>query len=451
MGSSLLIGNASSFGIPAWHRKAIAIVVVGSLVSIALLVSFTRAESRTTPAIYRDRLAARVDRSEPCASDSEEAVIGLNQALQCHRVLVEALEGPDTGQLLALAPLYVKRGSSDSSPFVDNQLIYIRGLAGPSSTTYHFVGQPRSASLFLVLTILGAVVLVTGHRRGIQLLFLSAATLIVLTWHTVPALVGLDATTSGVELTVLASALSILTVAYFLEGPLRVSTQLSFLASGVSVGLAIGLGILLTTVVGSNDPVSAEVLLLNPLGADSNLEGFVLLGLVVAVVFAIGRSTKAHIDAALGYERYLESAATEPVTRSTVFFATLTRCRADAASGVGIFLFASFSGAIPLLMLFGADGVQASQALNNELLAATVVRISAGAIALALVGPIATGIACFAISHQSPIDRSGEIHEPRPTVRRETLTGDEVAIELEPTVDLVDQPFTSRLRVGVEE
>ena len=458
MGSRQLIGSGSSFGVPALPRKALTIIVALVLVGTALLVIATRPEGRTTPAVYLDRVAARVDRIEPCPPEAPEALLGAGRAMLCHQVLVEALEGPDAGQLLALAPVYGERGTTESPPFVDNQLIHIRGLEGPTGTTYHFVGQPRSAALFFVLAILGVVILIAGHRAGIQLLLLVAATLLILTWHTVPALAGLQPSAFPADLTILSALLLILALGLLLDGPLLIPSQLSFLASGLSITVAIAAGRLLVDTVVSNDPVSAEVLLLNPLGEGSSLEGFVLLALSVGAVFAISRSSRVHVETVLAYERHsggttamLTQLGYTPWSRSSVLFASLNRCRPEATSGLGVFLFASLSGSIPLLLLFGADGVPASQALNNQLLAATAVRITAGAIALALAGPVATGLTVLVVPLRSPADRSGVIHEPRPPIRRHGLGEDEVIVDLNPKAEPVDQPLTRRLRVGIED
>ncbi len=436
----------------------------GTALSVLILILVSWPESSSTNTAFSGRLPARVERVGMCPPDSVEATLGQDAGLQCHQVLVELLEGPDTGQLFPLTPLFSQATTPGTNPyFASGQIIEVRqSTSAGSISAYHFAERNRSVTLFVLIAAAAASTILAGQWIGARMVLVGIGTIGLLGLYSVPALnqpasalTNQGITSHGV--TAAATGVFVLVLIWLLDEPLQFATQLTLLTSSLTAVISVILGRIGLALAHIGGPVPAELLTLSPLSSGSNLAGFVLLGVVIGSVLLISSISRIHIHAVLGYlDLHPESSL------ASVFFASLGVGRRQTANGIGLFALASLSASLPLIGLFGAEGFSGSQALNNELVASAGLRIAAGVMALVLAGPIASGLATVLLaasktpnenndSSDMTVGGRGEIKQQRPPRRREIKQyGTSV-------IDLTEQPMPAevsvsrRLRIGIDD
>lgn len=439
----MLVGNNLVSAVPILHRRIVGGITLLTLLGTAFLVALSL-PSGSSSLPYDSRIPAELTRSEPCPADSAAATLRVHDSAHCQVLLVELLDGPDTGQLVALTPIFTARLiDSPDSGAESGEVIQVRSQDRDGTTIYHYAERNRTSVIFVLIALAGAAVLLSGHWSGTRTVVTVGSAVAILVLYSIPAILN-DNSPAGVSLVVLASVGCILGVGLALDRPTRTISQLTFLGSALPMAVTIGLGTLAVQYLRIEDPVSADFVALSPIQAGSNLASFALLGLAVASLLLIRASAQGHIEAAFALR------ASQPrATTNVIFFSALQQGRQAAMNNTGIFVLASLSGALPLLVLLNAQGVAPSQALNNGLLASVVVRICVGVIGLAIAGPVAAGLALVLTPAIPDVDRSGENHHPRPPRRREP-TEPAMVIDLS-TPSTSEQSLTNRLRVGVED
>lgn len=438
--------------IPVTHRRILGGAAFLTLLGSVVLLLLTQSSRSFAIHSQQERLPARVERTEACAAGSAALGLAQQRGVACHVVLVELLEGPNTGQLVALNPLFspialdVLTNQASISPFDNDVQIDVRASIDGGNSVYNFAEQERTSALFVLIALGCASALLAGHRFGLRVVITACASVAIVVLYALPTLSDVaGASVSGTGVAIL-SGLGVLGIILIADGPYRSESQAAYLTSSIAVLASVFVGVAALAFVNVGAPVSAGYVALNPIGAAFNVEALVLVAITIGAVLPIASSARAHIDAALQHRSLSPSAST-----GDLFFASLSEARKQSAAAIGVFVLASVAGSLPLLVLFTSNGPAASQALNNELLAAIATRIAASTIGIALVGIIAAGLSAVLYPRLVIADRTGELHQPRPPLRREPVAASDAVIDLSQIEEESEQPLTRRLRVGVDE
>ncbi len=421
------------------------------MVATVLAVKTWPTSTQTGPGVA-ETMSVRVVRSQSCAAGSFEETLGRAGGLECQEILVEVLNGADSGQLVALDPLFVpvSRAATSEGPgslvggtFRANEVIQVRIIADEFGRTYSYIERTRTVGLFLLVGSATAAVLVAGYWFGARAVAVTLGSVVVLVLYAVPALNQPNNDQASAGVIVVVTAVMILALILAMDGATKLHSQMAFLASILTTLMIISIGQAFLALTRIGDPVSAATLVLNPSGTGANQQGFVLLGTVIASIVLVHWIANRQV-ASVMTEASLQSTGTDQKTTASLFFDSIGSSQRQTATGISLFVLASLSASLPLLGLFANNSLTTGTALNNEMVAATLVRICAGVLGLVLASPIATGLAALIIGSLAPVfavDRSSEVLAPRPPMRRERSGSNESAGPAGP----------GRLRVGVED
>lgn len=417
---------------------------------------------QATTVLYLDPIDATVQRSTSCSTQQQELVDESSAHQTCQLVQIELTSGAAEGELYELAPLYTNQDGLNSLESGDE--VSVRPVWRNAELSYEFVGQNRSGMLVVIAAACLAGIIIAWQGHGIRLVALGATAIAVLHWYALPAIVGQGGVTN-LPVIAAVSATLILAAVLLMDGPLRLANQVAFLAGVIAVLAMLLIGQILSTAASLGSPVTAATLSLNPLNIEPTAQAYLLLSLTVGAAFVAASIAGNHTRFIL-----TERTANQHLADNTIAAAALTANRARGANAIGIYALASAAASLPVLALFDSTSMSASQALNNELVASTLVRITAGIIGLGLVGPIAASLMALMLPMAEPaadpVDRTGQIHEPRPSLRRDP----EIVLDLTeaPEANQRDEPvhlsvkdgspkasfattLASRIRVGIEE
>ncbi len=421
------------------------------LVATVLAIKTWPTSTQTGPGAAQT-MSVRVVRSQPCTAGSFEEALGRAGGLECQEILVEVLNGVDSGQLVALDPLFVpsSRAAASEGPralvggtFKANEVIQARVLADEFGTTYSYVERTRTVGLFLLVGSAMAAVLVAGYWFGARAVAITLGSVAVLVLYAVPALNQPNGDQAFAGVIAVVTAVMILALILVMDGATKLHNQMVFLASILTTLVIIGIGQAFLAVTRIGDPVSAASLVLNPSGTGASQQGFVLLGTVIASIVLVHWIATRQV-ASVMTEASLQSTGTDQKTTASLFFDCIGSSQRQTANGISLFVLASLSASLPLLGLFANNSLTTGTALNNEMVAATLVRVCAGVLGLVLASPIATGLAALTIGSLAPVftaNRGGEVLAPRPPMRREHSGSNES----------VGPAGPGRLRVGLDD
>lgn len=461
--------------LPARSRRVVGALVVATLLLTAFLTTFGRPSgtltdaadstaeqvegSKQTPSmVYLEPISALVVQTTPCSVTPREVGLTNTELSVCHLVQVEFQTGQEAGQLYELAPLFTRQQTSTS--FEPGQPISVRPVVQGGITTYEFASHSRSGLLVAFLAVGAAVLVLVGKTQGLRVLTIGISALATLHLYALPASISPDGLSQLGTIAAVA-AIVVLATILMLDGPLQVEPQLAFLSALTTVVSIAGLGHLGIKLADLGSPLSAATLNLNPLNIEPTAQAYLPLSLTVGTVFAAASICKQQVALVSQLRTGNPKATTISVLTTGV-----NAGRSHAINVMGVFALASCAAALPLLALFSSSAVTASEALNNELVASVLVRLSIGIIGLGMAAPIATLMAVLASPTAQVTDRSGQIHQPRPTVRRRIdLTQVSVSLDSDAVTDskrdgLGDdagkasaKPTSvgSRLRVGLDE
>ena len=463
-----------------FQRLMVGVTLLVVLVTTVLAIKTWPTAIQTGPS-SAETISVRVVRSQPCTVGSFEETLGRSGGLECQEVLVEVLNGTDAGQLVALDPLFAPAAKVAASedptsllggPFQTDEIIQARALAGELGMTYSYVERTRTIGLFLLIGSAIAAVLVAGYWFGARAVAVILGSVAVVVLYAVPALNQPLGEQAAAGIIAVVTAIMILLLILMMDGATKLHNQMVFLASILSILMIISIGQAFLTLTRIGDPVSAASLILNPSGTGASRQGFVLLGTVIASIVLVHWIASRQVALVVADGDFQSSGDTRPTTTS-LFFDNVGSSQRQTANGISLFVLASLSASLPLLGLFSSNSLTTGTALNNEMVAAALVRVCAGVLGLVLASPIATGLAALVAGSLAPtfaVDRSGEVQDPRPPLRREhsldmpvldfraarklvplAATGKTASAEPSGTTVPTRPTGPSRLRIGVED
>ena len=323
------------------------------------------------------RIAANVVSSET----AECSFATVDFAPTCRSLVLDVLEGPDAGTVLALPEinLEIERGVPEFEPGDEVVLGFI-----PGTNTYFYEDQARQAPLLILALLFIVIVVAFGRTRGVLALIAMAITLVVLVGFVAPSV--LDG--NDPVLVALVAATLIAFVSLFLTHGFNPVT---------AVALAGTIGALLLTFVLSwvffelsrfTGFASSEALVLPVLNQELQLSSLLLGGAIIGALGALDDVTVTQVSLVSELRR------SNPTMSSAQLIASgLSVGRDHIAATVNTLLLAYAGASLPLLLLFAASEQTLAQVANSEVIAIEIVRTLCGSIGLIGAVPLTTALA----------------------------------------------------------
>lgn len=255
----------------------------------------------------------------------------------------------------------------------------------------------RDVPMLLLVALFAGAVIALGRWRGLGALAGLSASLLVLVWFTLPAI--LDGTDPVVVAVVSASVIAFL--ALFLAHGAQPSTAVALVATLASLVLTAVLAQLFVSASNFTGLSDDPSLLLSGLGSGVDPRGILLAGIVIGSLGVLDDVTVTQVSAVWQLKSVRpELTATELVTPAL-------RIGRDHISSTVNTLFLAYAGtSLPLLLLFVEANQGFADVVTRELVATEVVRALVGSIGLVASVPIATWLAALVVAG------NGAEHDP---------------------------------------
>jgi uncharacterized membrane protein len=327
----------------------------------------------------------------PCAGAEGAAV-------RCISATFRLVEGPDLGTTTAVE-------LPADSPRAASVAIGDRVLLGHQPQVegfeYVFVERDRRSSLVLLAGLFAAAVIALGRWRGLTALIGLAATIAVLFWFVVPAILeGRDPLAVS-----LVGAVAMAFAALYLSHGFAMRTTVALVGTIGGLLVAAILAVVFMQVARITGLASEEALVLAAVGSDIDLRGLILGGMMIGALGAIDDMTVTQVSAVWELREANPRASPSRLTKVGMRIG-----RDHVASTVNTLVLAYAGASMPLLILFVLSDQGAGSVANGEIVATEIVRTLVGSIGLVASVPIATVLA----AHVAPPAVSGA-EAPPPT------------------------------------
>jgi uncharacterized membrane protein len=305
------------------------------------------------------------------------------------RVTFQLLEGPTPGSIDSK-----EYGVVPGTPsFEEGQLVLLGYNPDAEATQqYQFADFERRPVLWVVGLVFAAAVVGLGRLRGLAALAGLVASVAILLWFIVPAII------EGRNPVLVASvgAGAIAFIALYLAHGFTQLTHVAVLGTFAA---------LLVTIVGSAIAVaaagftgfSAEDSFILSFVGNIDVRGLVLAGIVLGAVGALDDVTVTQASAVWEVRR-----ANPALDRRDLYAAGIRVGRDHVASTVNTLLLAYAGASMPLLLRFALSNQPGGIVLNSEIVAVEVIRTLVGSIGLVSAVPITTWLAATVAARLSP-------------------------------------------------
>jgi uncharacterized membrane protein len=258
----------------------------------------------------------------------------------------------------------------------------------PAPFNYYFWDFQRATPLWVLTALFAAVVIVVGRRRGVRALVGLVASLAVIVWFLLPALLrGQDALSVALVATVTIAVV----VLYLTHGVNSITTiaLLGTLASLVIIVLLAALFVEAAHLTGLSDE-SAQVLRVTASSLDPR--GLLIAGTVIGALGVLDDITVTQVSAVA------ELHDVDPGLGGPQLYRRAMRIGRDhIASTVNTLVLAYVGASLPLLLFFAQAGQSIGRVSTREVVAVEIVRTLVGSIGLVLAVPVTTALAVYAL------------------------------------------------------
>jgi uncharacterized membrane protein len=258
---------------------------------------------------------------------------------------------------------------------------------------YGFYDRIRAPSLFTLALIFSVLVVLLGRLRGFASLIGLAMSIAILLTFVIPAI--LEGTSPVLVASVGAGAIGFI-VLYLAHG-FSGLTSVAVLGTLSGVAITLVLSLIWTPVAKLTGLASESAIVVQAVGADIDLAGLLLAGIVIGALGAI--DDVAVTQASTVWE--LRSA--DPELSSTRLFRAGMRVGRDHVGSIVNTLALAYAGAsLPLLILFQLSEQPLGQLVGSEIVATEIVRTLIGSIGLVAAMPVTTWLAAFVVAREAP-------------------------------------------------
>jgi len=353
---------------------------------------------------------------------TERACVGADASTRCISLTFRLLEGPDEGTTTTIE-------QQANSPRLVGVEVGRRVLLGHQPDVegfeYVFLDPDRRSPLLALAAVFALAVVALGGWRGASALLGLLATLLVLFFFVVPAILdGRDPL-----LVSLVGSVVIAFAALYLSHGIDLKTTIALLGTLGGLLCAAILAVVFMDLAEITGLASEEALFLTALGTNLDLRGLILGGMMIGALGAIDDITVTQASAVW------ELRSVDPaMPRRRLLRSGMRIGRDHVASTVNTLVLAYAGASMPLLILFVLADQPAGTVANGEIVATEIVRTLVGSLGLIASVPITTWLAVDIVSprerHASSTtgatvgaDDAGPEEHPIPEHRRDVWVG----------------------------
>ena len=336
----------------------------------------------------RDPLAAPTgaapSKTEPArVTGVRQSRCGASTPFTCMRVEAELNSGKRTSFTVARAE--AEFGVGDRIRVYRNPTPEIQ-VPGVRLDEYGFADFERRRPLLVLLGIFAALVIVTGRWQGVKALAGLAASLLVIVFFVVPAILAGESP-AGVALV---GSLAVMFATIPLAHGLGPKTLAACLGTAAALVLTLWLADLFTGLAHLSGISSEEAVFLRASNEDLSLRGLLLAGMVIGALGVLDDLTVSQASTVMALRR-----ANPALGFRALFTGALSVGHDHIAATVNTLVLAYAGASLPILLVFGLADTPLGEATNFESVAEAIVATLVGSIGLIAAVPATTALAAL--------------------------------------------------------
>jgi uncharacterized membrane protein len=388
-------------------RSLVVNLLVGALLLIAgatvvgLIVLWPRGEPLSLP---EGSVAGKTYDAEIVAIRRARCTIPGQR--DCVRVTAELQSGPDRGTTTQFS----SSGGEATFAVGDDVLLYkspqpkLTGPLAPRVDPYAFSDFERRQPIFWLALIFVVLVLFTARWRGLRALIGLGASLVIIVFFVVPAILAGKSPVSVALVGGLAVMLATIPLAHGI-GPKAIAACLGTAASLI---LTLLLADMFVDFAHLSGLASEEARFVQATTGDVSLSGLLVAGMVIGALGVLDDLTVTQASTVLALRR-----ANPTLGFSRLFRSALDVGHDHITATVNTLVLAYAGAALPVLLVFHLASVPFGDAVNLEIVAAEIVGTLVGSIGLIAAVPSTTAIAALLASRvdaRALVDAHGHPH-----------------------------------------
>jgi uncharacterized membrane protein len=324
-------------------------------------------------------------------------------ATTCVRIAAHVESGPDKGTTTSFgfAGRDVQFAVGDKIRVYRQQLPKGAVIGGAPLDPYQFSDFERRTPLLILVGLFAALVIATARWKGLRALLGLVASLIVIVFFVVPAILDGESPTGVAMVGALAVMFVTIPLAHGL-GPKSVAACL-----GTAASLVLTLFLAATFVEASHlsGLSSEEAVYLNATTAGVSIRGLLLAGMVIAALGVLDDLTVTQASTVLALRQ-----ANTGFGFADLFRRAIGVGHDHITATVNTLVLAYTGAALPTLLVFSLAGTPFGEAVNLETVAGEVVATLVGSIGLIAAVPVTTALAALLALRLRPSE-VGDVHE----------------------------------------
>lgn len=324
-------------------------------------------------------------------------------ASTCIRIAARLERGPDKGKTTSFgfAGRDVQFAVGDKIRVYRQQLPKGAVIGGVPLDPYQFSDFERKTPLLILLGLFAALVLATARWKGLRALLGLGASLLVIVFFVVPAILDGESPTGVALVGSLAVMFATIPLAHGL-GPKSIAACL-----GTAASLLLTLFLATTFVEASHlsGLSSEEAVYLNATTAGVSIRGLLLAGMVIAALGVLDDLTVSQASTVLALRQ-----ANAGFGFGDLFRRAIGVGHDHITATVNTLVLAYTGAALPTLLVFSLAGTPFTEAVNLEVVAAEIVATLVGSIGLIAAVPLTTALAALLALRLRP-GEVGDVHQ----------------------------------------
>jgi uncharacterized membrane protein len=332
-------------------------------------------------------------RSSPCRAPG---------ASGCVRATIHLDSGPDRGQNAGITVGdggRVRVAVGDRIRVYRNVLPEGAQLGGVAVDRYVLSDFQRDRPLLYLVVIFCALVVGFGRLRGARALLGLVASLAVVLWFVVPAILdGRDPVSVA-----LYGSLAVMLVTLPLAHGLGAKTIAASLGTALALFLTLALAKVFTDMAHLTGLSSDEAIYLQATNRTLSLQGLLLAGMVIGALGVLDDLTVSQASTVLALRRANASFGSRELFREALHVG-----HDHIAATVNTLVLAYVGASLPVLLIFSVGGTPFLDAVNGESVAEQLVAMLVGSIGLIAAVPITTALAALLAIRLSPAQLAHE-------------------------------------------
>jgi len=270
--------------------------------------------------------------------------------------------------------------------------VTVEALLTVDGFEYYITDFVRTPVLLILVLLFVVAVLAISRWHGLRSLIGLAASLGIVIWFIVPAILA----GRPPALVALVGSVAIMIITLYFTHGVKPMTTAAVLGTTGALALTVTIGTIFIssakiTGFASDDAVFARFAVDGAL----DLQGLVLAGLIIAALGVLDDVTIAQSSTVFALHN------TDPTLSFTALFARAMVVGRDHIASVVNTLFLAYAGAsLALLVLFSTGGLPIGELVNSEILATEIVKTIVGSLGLILAVPFTTALAATVVRAQ---------------------------------------------------